>query len=1156
MTEKTVFFTVLVSVVFFSDSIYAQKTPPRISDYFTEVLTEREVAVFEEQNGRGAEKEGKSDNISDYFEVVSEGAEKNFRPSRGQIQNVPENKSPMIISEKDGIYIKNTQKDEIFGGGKKVHQKSEEELSSEFVPVRIFQNLDGSCTREMIGPGGMLVREYVQTAKDIKFSELKKIVSPAENSLNNESGLHKEKERPKVIFYHHSENFNEDLVTDSDRPKKVTKKIEVFDVPKEPQEHMLPYVSKSEEDSDFMMEKRNNLMDIYSEEPEDSQPFLEQSVPVVNDDRSVQLSDTKILEIFSEEHVPQKCQEKKEVILWEDEDKKLFSLQDQEKVSEKTLFLEKLDPEYKGDILNEKIPENSAFIKKVPQNQKIEHHFSRNFHKEDILRIIKTGKREKNESTQNLEEENRSVTEENGFRHKEDVKNISTSMSVVLVVSEENKEEEPEVTSSKKTFRIIEKAPEFIHPSKETEVKKLYPEKVSVLNLPVIPMKILHPEKDLVLRESKIQDYSVKPDWYLRQVSFEFPEILPPENAPCPDEIITKKVLSEEKTENSEEKIKKVKSAEKKSGVLKEAEKKPGVLHFPEEMEILTGTALKQKTEASENLQKIQKEGSDKIHTEVSENKSDEIQKENQVSGDLSESLSVAQHGSEPKIEIKENEIPELFSERKPFFLEDFSQEKLSVKEKPPVMEIKTEKFSFPKGQKNPEISDQKVKKAEILSEPFSEEELHARRMKLQTVIQRSAAVTLEHLLDEISSQIMEDIPPEMMESAVNRVTEKIVERMVNQIIQKSGTLVEEKLAERNIHREMERNDRYQGLLTSHKNFKKDEFSKDEDEYILIGEKKVRLLRPREENVNFNDPSESTCHISEDNVICDKADWRGKEKFTGDLFEESAVKNEVNYELTAAENIKVKEESAEELPGFVKMIGKKNYSEENMEMVNSTGQENLETEEDPAGYVRLDGRKKSAHPVGIPKKADYKGQVGYPYLEKDLELKPFISREVSVMLCDGVMLNMTNEVNKILVGDNKICDTVAISGKRISIIGKSPGESTVCLKFLDKTLSDMWIKVTVKPNTSVEEACNRWGTEMEAKLKYEIPRSEISLVLLKNRVFLKGYVPTDMDKKYAVSTVQKGLLEFQKEAPEIVSEYIGNMPGNTFIFVNMLNIMP
>lgn len=407
---------------------------------------------------------------------------------------------------------------------------------------------------------------------------------------------------------------------------------------------------------------------------------------------------------------------------------------------------------------------------------------------------------------------------------------------------------------------------------------------------------------------------------------------------------------------------------------------------------------------------------------------------------------------------------------------------------------------------------------AAALPAPHSADETRGQFEKLEILIQSSATLTMEQMLEDISLRAVERIPPEMLQEVVVRATELTVQHLVERVIAESSPLLEEKLVSREISQRVNARLMQRDILPDAPPAEEVKPAAEmlaqvkpappvEEEYIVLGGKRVRVLKPRPEGLS---PRYGT-----------------------------AVR--LPEKPSAPENAVPDEPPAEAL---VKASGKAKTPE--------VAAPQPATEE-AAGYVKITGRKKT--PVPAEEKAGV-ARVNLSRKQESpapAEVAPVAPRvlDVEVALCDGAVLNLENEVAAIEIEDRVVCDTVAVSSKQIAVVGKSAGNSRIHLVFADPDVRPIIVSVTVSGASSQVALRARWGEEMENELQRRIPGSEISLIQLKDRFFLKGSVPQETEIGLAVSIIQDSFAKFQRANPALDISQSASTGG--LMLVNMLS---
>ncbi len=496
----------------------------------------------------------------------------------------------------------------------------------------------------------------------------------------------------------------------------------------------------------------------------------------------------------------------------------------------------------------------------------------------------------------------------------------------------------------------------------------------------------------------------------------------------------------------------------------------------------------------------------------------------------------------------------------------------------------------------------------EILPPGRSPEEVarqSQRLEQLETLIQNSATLTVEQMMEDISRRTAERIPKEMLEDVVHRATEMTVQHLVDRVIAESSPAVEAKIASREISRKVEARTEKRmasrmeqhletretlailspppaeeavmenGNLTGNENEKPRE-----EEYVMLGGKRVRVLQARPEGLSPRYGTAVTLPVKTGNISPTPVDIL---KTAQPLSENQAVKNQAAEEDVAdaflsihpplnappASSTSPQKSAGDEAAGFVKISGKKKTAASDARPQEATASSKKERpaetqavemespEAENPGYARINTQRKekSQHPGNagsVPVAVEEaEADAGYPREHTPAQKPPRVV-EMQIALCDGMVLNLENPVSNILVENRQVCDTVAVSAKQIAVVGKATGGSRVQLIFADPEIRPVTVSVTVHNGAPQTVLRAQWGQAMENELRRRIPGCDISLIQLKDRFFLKGSVPQAVEMGLAVSMIQDAFVKFRTAYPGLEISRNATAADGGLTLINML----
>ncbi len=275
------------------------------------------------------------------------------------------------------------------------------------------------------------------------------------------------------------------------------------------------------------------------------------------------------------------------------------------------------------------------------------------------------------------------------------------------------------------------------------------------------------------------------------------------------------------------------------------------------------------------------------------------------------------------------------------------------------------------------------------------------------------------------------------------------------------------------------------------------------------------------------------------------------------------------------------EQEIKATPGFVKLSGRKKSADSAPEAKSSS---------EKAGYVKLDGRKKkkvadiqqietapTSEQVSravIPQAIQSDSQFATESPSKDA--KPASSATVHVAStikeanfqteandapikdlplapCAGVVLNADCNIREIQIENPQICDALELGVQQLAVIGKKVGETRIRIIFSDETVRPVLYRVQVEDSEANSTLLSSWGMQIETMLNQNILGARISVFQFQNRIFVKGFLPGNVDATRVMQAIQNDFIRFQNENPTV------KIPGITeknrkMVLVNMLTL--
>lgn len=154
-----------------------------------------------------------------------------------------------------------------------------------------------------------------------------------------------------------------------------------------------------------------------------------------------------------------------------------------------------------------------------------------------------------------------------------------------------------------------------------------------------------------------------------------------------------------------------------------------------------------------------------------------------------------------------------------------------------------------------------------------------------------------------------------------------------------------------------------------------------------------------------------------------------------------------------------------------------------------------------------------ASPVQGPKVAEVKGAIGNnseQALDDDENetVGPFTiyreSEELKVISNRSIVLRTRYNLYRTAVVDPSICDIIQFNPREISIIGRAVGSTHVTFWFEDGTFKPVTFTVNTMPDPSVRDRRAEQFKLLEQQIAKLFPNSKISLILLANKLIIRG----------------------------------------------------
>ncbi|MDO4576171.1 MAG: hypothetical protein Q4D98_13265 [Planctomycetia bacterium] len=275
---------------------------------------------------------------------------------------------------------------------------------------------------------------------------------------------------------------------------------------------------------------------------------------------------------------------------------------------------------------------------------------------------------------------------------------------------------------------------------------------------------------------------------------------------------------------------------------------------------------------------------------------------------------------------------------------------------------------------------------------------------------------------------------------------------------------------------------------------------------------------------------------------------------------EEAAQTHVGYRVEEPITAEAAPSEEPESPGFVK-ISKKAKKESPITR-RSPATERQKTDampsepDDEAGFVRIGGKKKKPA-VPAPETPEEPEIPVYqapeitsaPMAEPEPEPVSSVPEVQKLVLkpCGGVLLNTLYPVRTIRVENRNCCDTVGLSPRQVSLIGKRSGQTRIEVFFNDPAIPPMKLDVTVSAPEGTTEILSRWCERME-KAAWDEAQVRVSVFLFQNRIFVKGYVAGRENSHALLSRVQEDFLTLKKASPSL------EVPNGKMILVNLLTV--
>lgn len=148
-----------------------------------------------------------------------------------------------------------------------------------------------------------------------------------------------------------------------------------------------------------------------------------------------------------------------------------------------------------------------------------------------------------------------------------------------------------------------------------------------------------------------------------------------------------------------------------------------------------------------------------------------------------------------------------------------------------------------------------------------------------------------------------------------------------------------------------------------------------------------------------------------------------------------------------------------------------------------------------------------------PKVAEVKGAIGKNSEqalddEENETVGPFTiyreSEELKVITNRSIVLRTRYNLYRTAVVDPSVCDIIQFNPREISIIGRSVGSTHVTFWFEDGTFKPVTFTVNTMPDPSVRDRRAEQFKLLEQQIAKLFPNSKISLILLANKLIIRG----------------------------------------------------
>ncbi|MDO4584736.1 MAG: pilus assembly protein N-terminal domain-containing protein, partial [Planctomycetia bacterium] len=396
----------------------------------------------------------------------------------------------------------------------------------------------------------------------------------------------------------------------------------------------------------------------------------------------------------------------------------------------------------------------------------------------------------------------------------------------------------------------------------------------------------------------------------------------------------------------------------------------------------------------------------------------------------------------------------------------------------------------------------------------------------------------VETWVEQITEKTVDRLSDTLLEKAVDRAAQKILQQMEKKLAEKVEKLATAKVAsiiqERSLQMEK----------TLQEEQQKKKLQEEKYSFEVRAIEKPAAPKETAPETSTSETSTPASAVAVKKVPEEKI-W--EETFSEGTLPEGTLPELAELpelpELAEIQEVPVVEESTpapsignqasveEETPGFIKISGRKKGNRGTVEKKQTvsvpTSPEEPEEPDETAGFVRI-GSKAKKSPNVVSSKQEPQKEVAQ---ETPQEEPREVFQDVRLTPCHGVVLNTESEVREIRMGKRGICDTVEISPRQISLIGKQTGETLLQIFFQNGEMAPMLLRVTVEGGSSEETQWISWCDKVE-KAVLDKTGATVSIFLFQNRVFLKGSVSAASTVDVITGVLQEAFAQFQQENPQ------------------------